>query len=298
MPKLIGLMGYAGAGKNAIADALGYPQYAFANALKADLDWVLTKLGLDIRKPEDKAKARELLVAYGRLARAVEPSYWIRRLHEYRLTQPNEDAVITDVRYLNEVLYILNHGGRAFFINRPGVGPANDEEKQSFDDIFQAWFDDEINFKTVVNDGTVEQAANRVREAAVLAHPTMRKMQEYPDNYPAEKIEEKPHFIDHGDCQVHSDAEFEAIAESQSSANLIKANREHQARVQIKALSVKDEYIRQQIEAQATEFDRCFKDPDCTEAPPGYYFERLPLGEKGKGGVMTRVFRFAKWLMD
>ena len=75
-----------------------------------------------------------------------------------------EDAIIvlTDVRYDFEVDFIQSLGGRVFYIDRPGVGPANEEEFISFFDIFTAF--PEITSDPIYNDGTKEQLGAALQE--------------------------------------------------------------------------------------------------------------------------------------
>ena len=150
---MIGLSGFAGAGKDAICAAM--PQFkrtAFADALKSDLHPLLERLGLDLNFPEDKAVSRELMVAYGRLARKVMPDYWLGRV-----VIPKGDVCICDVRYLNEAKFVISRGGVVFRITRPGIYAANPEEEKSLADLDAA-----IDMPRIHNDGTVEAAARQV----------------------------------------------------------------------------------------------------------------------------------------
>lgn len=149
---LIGLCGYARVGKDSIAALMpGFVRRAFATQLKMDVDRLTRPLGLDVlHNTEHKIMARELLVAHGRLARAVDPDYWIDRV-----TVPNMNCVITDVRYANEVEFILDKGGRVVRVFRNGYGPANEEERRSFEEIADRW----PNMPGVFNIESLVQAA-------------------------------------------------------------------------------------------------------------------------------------------
>lgn len=128
--RVVGLWGAATVGKDTIQKHLGMPRAAFADALKEDLAPVFKQLGLDVGNPDHKKIGRNLLVEYGRLGRIVDADYWIKRLF-----LPPSAAVITDVRYINEMKWIWAKGGIVFEIIRPGVGPANAEEARSFAEI-------------------------------------------------------------------------------------------------------------------------------------------------------------------
>lgn len=145
MIKLIGISGFARSGKDTAAAALvrnGWTRKAFADALKRDAGLALrgSLIAGGYNPPQDevapwfadpalKESFRPFLVEYGRAMRRLFPDYWIARLDlELR---PDTCYVITDVRYANEAAWIRGRGGRVVEIVRPGVGPANDEEKNS-----------------------------------------------------------------------------------------------------------------------------------------------------------------------
>lgn len=133
---LIGLCGYARAGKDtAAANMPGWHRFAFADALKADLEPLLSDVGCDLTNSEHKTWARPLLVAWGATARAFRPAYWVERLFRAIDFAKRERVVISDVRYPNEVAEILKRGGRVVRIIRPGIEPANDEEARSIAQI-------------------------------------------------------------------------------------------------------------------------------------------------------------------
>lgn len=143
---IIGLCGYARAGKDTMAAAIverGWTRLAFADNLKDDLRTMLedaVRRGgapvADIQRRvcqmlagPDKAKARPLMVAYGAFMRTFEPDYWIARLRRQIDALPDDArVVITDVRYENEAEWVRSLGGVALWVERPGIGPANSEE--------------------------------------------------------------------------------------------------------------------------------------------------------------------------
>jgi hypothetical protein len=131
-PQIIGLAGPARVGKDTIAANMpGWTRRAFADELKADLAPLAKRLGLDMANPEHKELLRPLMVEYGRLARKVDPDYWLKRL---KLTGADR-IVITDVRYANEVRFIQQQGGSVYLVRRDGYTPANDEERTSLAEI-------------------------------------------------------------------------------------------------------------------------------------------------------------------
>ena len=142
--KLIGITGLARAGKDtfynfskSILESNQYKchRYAFADALKEELDELLRKsVGISAftESPSEKKVIRPLLVAYGTLQRKANPSCWINKIQDrVKLEIENGSWVfVTDVRYENEMDWIHSLGGKAVHIHREGnVAPNSDELK-------------------------------------------------------------------------------------------------------------------------------------------------------------------------
>ena len=184
--KIIGFAGYARTGKDTACELLGGRRIAFADALKDDLaDLVERRYGLDptTLTPEQKEIIRPLYVAHGMIGRAIDPTMWIspvlRCIDFLRRCSPQaifgtwgapvkmgegRPICVVDVRYPNEVRALLDVGARIIYIERPGYGPANEEESRSFYDIRNdqtLW----LNVQTVVNDGTKEVFRAALKEA-------------------------------------------------------------------------------------------------------------------------------------
>jgi len=175
---LIGLCGYARCGKDSVADCMkGFKKLAFATALKREVQRMLdvsSEKGGSVVDDKDKAKYRPMLVAWGQIKRAIKPDYWIRKLATTYNRICAEDIVITDVRYKNEIDWIHQMNGIVIMIARPGVGPANDEEKRSFGEIL-AGDKTGIDY-TIVNDGSL--ADLKLKTKAL-----MNKFQKDPEKY-------------------------------------------------------------------------------------------------------------------
>lgn len=163
---IIGLVGYARAGKNTAADGLkSYHQVSFAKALKEEVAEIMNEKGgfglrIDFKKDEEaKIKYRPLLVAWGEARRQAYENYWIDRLFK----QIGHDLyhcnyVVTDCRYRNEVQAIKAVGGKIIYIERPGYEAANDVEAQSIKEILDCDIIDHI----MINDGTVEELKEKM----------------------------------------------------------------------------------------------------------------------------------------
>lgn len=146
---IIGLIGYAGAGKDTAAEALierGFERRAFADPLKA----VARDIGWDGVKND---YGRRLLQNLGASCRHHLGAWvWIEAaLHD----SEGKDLVITDVRYRNEAEFILASGGMLIRITRPGVGPANDHPSES---ELESWPVDAI----LINDASPAELHQRL----------------------------------------------------------------------------------------------------------------------------------------
>lgn len=187
---LVGLTGYAGAGKDEIGKILitkGFHRLAFADKvrdclyalnpyvpiLKGEVDpgplivgkkrrqtvlfrrvaEIVDDLGWDDAKqnPEIRVLLQRMGTDVGR--KIIGPDVWVHALQ--RDFDSHQDIVVTDVRFPNEAEVIDNSGGYVWRVDRPGVGPANDHESERYIP--------EIPVEYVVeNSGTLEDLKDRV----------------------------------------------------------------------------------------------------------------------------------------
>ena len=157
--KLIGITGYAGAGKDTVYQTLqahraGVFRAAFADPLKAELvaafacDPALfddparketTTAALAPRRCIDAGFVRHLgptmesfdtlrprfvMQQWGDYRRGIDPDYWLRAMApvvEAARVAGMQATVITDVRYLNEYLWLHGAAGRLWRVVRAGV---------------------------------------------------------------------------------------------------------------------------------------------------------------------------------
>lgn len=140
IPRLVGLAGYAGSGKDTAADVLvelGWERVAFAGPLKE----LAARIGWDGVKDEH---GRRLLQDLGVGCRDVlGADVWVDAL----LARLPARAVVTDVRFPNEVDAIHDHGGLVVRVVRAGVVPVNGH-------VSETALDD-LDLPVVVNDGPV-----------------------------------------------------------------------------------------------------------------------------------------------
>lgn len=156
---LFGLAGFAQSGKDTAFNEVHWKlpaiRVAFADPLKGDVSGCVRALqeyvpGF-VMNEEQKAKFRPMWVLWSRISKLFDPMIWVKRC-EQTIQQIEKETflhhpivIITDVRYDFEVAYIRDRGGEVFYIDREGVGPANDEERISF-------FDISVNYPDIVND--------------------------------------------------------------------------------------------------------------------------------------------------
>lgn len=126
---ILGMLGYAGAGKDAsyqlLANKLPATRYAFADRLKQE---VASAFGVTVDELEaSKEQYRELLQAWGVARRRINGwNYWVDYVTQQITHQRPQIAVITDVRFQNEIYAVRDLGGILVRVDRAGVGPRND----------------------------------------------------------------------------------------------------------------------------------------------------------------------------
>ncbi len=138
-PRIIGLAGRMGSGKDAVADILkghGYERIAFADAIRAEVDHAIrvgsTPRSMPSEMQDDMLRSdaadvwakptsdpmRRILQWWGtELGRQQRhPDYWVRRIAE-RLSVTGA-YVVSDCRFSNEVEWIHRAGGSVWWIER------------------------------------------------------------------------------------------------------------------------------------------------------------------------------------
>jgi len=141
---IIGLCGYAGSGKDTVAQILvqehGFERRAFADKLKAiaydidiDLAEAVDLLGWDRAKqiPKYRALLQDLGVA---VREHLGEDAWVNAvLPPEPIAKPGSlwDYVITDVRFNNEIDRILDLGGKVGEVIRPGIAAINNHVSET-----------------------------------------------------------------------------------------------------------------------------------------------------------------------
>ena len=143
---IIGLVGYAGSGKDEVAKFLvekhGFERRAFADKIRDMLYEMNPMIGteplqifVDVNGWDEAKRhpeVRRLLQKLGVSVRNhLSPSAWINPV--VRSINPGDRIVITDVRFLNEVEMIRKgfENSEIWRVERPGVGPVNNHISES-----------------------------------------------------------------------------------------------------------------------------------------------------------------------
>jgi len=185
---LIGLLGYAGAGKDTVASLLpGFERRAFADklrelALKIDpvvsfgervgakyLSEAVNENGWDTAK-RCLPGVRRLLQNLGQGAREVLwDTIWIDAVLPGNVVEYDAlDIAVTDVRYRNEAERIRALRGRLWVVEKGGVKAVNDHPSEGY-----AQWVGEFPVVVIANDSTLEDLALAVPE--ILRYERLRE---------------------------------------------------------------------------------------------------------------------------
>ena len=112
--------------------------YSFADELKRETDDFLKQtLGISAYTNDDEEKAiiRPFLVCWGTdVRRKLNPTIWVDKVFER--IKDNEVAIITDLRFENELNFVKDHGGSVIYLSRMTeigyvIPPANEYERDN-----------------------------------------------------------------------------------------------------------------------------------------------------------------------
>lgn len=175
MPLLIGVAGFARAGKSSIAKVLesecGFIEHSFASAIRRFTTQLVTEINPEFDLERDKTTPQPALAGktprtfmqllgteFGR--NMVRPDFWVN--HTMMKVQRARDAgfpvVISDVRFESEARAIRDSGGVVLWVHRPGIEAGDHASEQGI----PAHLVD----MTVHNDSTLSQ----LRKAAKAVH--------------------------------------------------------------------------------------------------------------------------------
>ena len=176
--KLYGLSGRKRSGKDTVASILADADpenvylLGFADDLKAQCSMIFgiplphfyddNKKDAKTEKYPDRSP-RDLAKWLGAVMRQFSDSFWLDRVSDKiaKIRERNENAivVITDVRYLNEAIWVNKMDGELVYINaeeRLGPNQDTDASETSFAGIIQHYKDNDWKYNTVHNNKTLD----------------------------------------------------------------------------------------------------------------------------------------------
>lgn len=171
-PKLIGLTGQAGAGKDLVAAFLkmrSFARFGFADEVRKEVasnQALLHQIAIHGLKKDDFYKKplhpllRKILQTHGtEYRRSQDPEYWIKKLKQ-NIESSNVGAiVISDVRFQNEAAFIKEYApdSEIWRVDRPGLQSDSHVSEQEYLQIKP----DHV----ISNDGDLQHLAQQVIEA-------------------------------------------------------------------------------------------------------------------------------------
>jgi hypothetical protein len=180
---IIGLSGYARSGKDTIANILveeGFKRVAFSDALQKCMiafnpiiDWDLVnnvpiryvdlveELGYDKCKelyPEFRRSLQFMATEVGR--NTFDENIWLNFVTDRINAEPNQDWVITDCRFRNEIKAVEDAGGFIWRVMRYGYNGANNHISEHELDNYNF---DEIIFNNGSIDDLKEKVLSRIK---------------------------------------------------------------------------------------------------------------------------------------
>ncbi len=147
-PKIIGITGFAGSGKDTLYSYLKSilaeksnksERVSLADALKQEVDpFLIESFGISVFSCSraEKEEIRPILIEYARIRRARSKGTYYTKLIEPQIQELFSNSItpiITDIRFCefeeDEYQWLKKNGGTLISVTREGIGPANDEEK-------------------------------------------------------------------------------------------------------------------------------------------------------------------------
>ena len=145
--RIIGIGGYAGAGKDAVADILENKHGFYRTFMSAPVHEMLCVLDPEIEvrhgvvfryselirqlgyaRAKELPEVRRLLQVLGtEVGRdMIDPDIWVLQMHEKLSSyKPDDNIVVTGIRFQNEADMIRRLQGELWWVMRPGYGPVN-----------------------------------------------------------------------------------------------------------------------------------------------------------------------------
>jgi len=174
-PRLIGLTGYAGTGKDTVRAALqkhGFEGFAFADPLRNMLREMLRSSGvsehwMDWRECKEEpmpvfgASYRQMMQTLGDWGKSISDDHWLKSATAHMAQLKKQKAiafVVSDVRFANEAAWVRHHGGVIWRVHRDAAQPVREH-------VSESGVDDIAPDLTVHNNGTLDELDAAVRDA-------------------------------------------------------------------------------------------------------------------------------------
>jgi hypothetical protein len=179
---IIGFAGAAGSGKDSSAEALSdFKNLAFAKPLKDSCKILFNLTDPQLYDPKEKeeiildshgksvwqideeeASPRLILQKVGTdyLRNHVSKNFFINHMNQRIEQSENKNITITDVRFPNELDYVKSKGGILIKVTRP----LQETLTELTEHVTEQGLPDELFDHVVVNDGTLEDLHNKIKE--------------------------------------------------------------------------------------------------------------------------------------
>lgn len=128
---------------------------AFKLAMKYGIEWDNSPDLTDPLCPPPYGKQSRVLQFVGEARRSADPFYWVKRLAASIEADKPQIAVVSDVRYCTELFFILNKGGIAVRVRRPGFVDLSRDPNHPSETELDGY--GHLFAYDLVNDGTLEQ---------------------------------------------------------------------------------------------------------------------------------------------
>jgi len=169
MKIIVGFAGYAGAGKDTLANAIERYAARFVNSNTAKIAFadpmrdMLLALGVPREYMVERALKEVLIPGFGRSYRQLAQTlgtewgrvchgedFWVNAAANRVDKSGAELVLMTDVRFPNEADYLRRRGGYLVRVNRAAAVPVNPHESETHVPNFKPFLD-------VFNDGSLDQ---------------------------------------------------------------------------------------------------------------------------------------------